>query len=125
MAGSVAVLAGTLICAFTTASIDGRAPFDSAAAARAVPVADAPGLAVLRLDDNRPRLAVLRHEGVWLSLRTAPDVDHGNRVAVLDIAQSGKRAGQAVLVVSDPEAAARIVSREGACQVEPGAEGMP
>jgi len=115
----VTALAGALVCAFTTASIDGRAAFDSAAVARAVPVADTPGLAVLRLDDAPPRLAAVRREGVWLSLRTEPDIDHGNRVAVLDLAQEGPRAGLAVLVVSDPEAAARIVSREGTCAPEP------
>jgi hypothetical protein len=117
MAGPV-TLAGALVCAFTTASIDGRAAFDSAAVARAVPLADAPGLAVLRLDGTPPQLAAVRRDGVWLSLRTAPDRDHGNRVAVLDIAQGGPRAGLAVLVLSDPDSAARIVSREGACRAE-------
>ena len=115
MAGIVTALAGALVCAFTTASIDGRAAFDSAAMVRAAPVTGAPGLAVLRLDDTPPQLAAVRRDGVWLSLRTAPDMDHGNRAAVLDIAQSGRRSGQAVLVVSEPDAAARIVSREGAC----------
>lgn len=112
-----------MVCAFTTASIDGRADFASAAVARAVPMADAPGLAMLRVDDTPPRLAAVRRDGVWLSLRTAPDPDHGNRVAVLDIAQSGARAGLAVLVVSEPDAAARIVSREGTCTPVPGTEG--
>jgi hypothetical protein len=107
-----------LVCAFTTASIDGRAAFESAASARATPLPDAPGLAVLRLDETPPQLAAVRREGVWLSLRTAPDDDHGHRVAVLDIAQAGPRAGLAVLVVSDPESAARIVSREGSCRTE-------
>jgi len=119
VAGTVTTLAGALVCAFTTASVDGRAAFDSAVSARAVPVADVPGLAVLRLDDTPPQLAAVRRDGVWLSLRTAPDIDQGNRVAVLDLARSGPRAGLAVLVVSDPTGAARIVSREGHCTGEP------
>ena len=114
----VTALAGVLVCAFTTASIDGRAAFGSGAMVRAAPVAGAPGLAVLRLGDAAPQLAAVRRDGVWLSLRTEPDDDHGGRVAVLDLAQAGPRAGLAVLVVSEPDAAARIVSREGTCRAE-------
>ena len=118
MAGAITALVGALVCTFTTASIDGRAAFDSMAVAQAAPVPDAPGLAVLRLGDGPPRAAVIRREGVWLSLRTAPDPDHGGRVAILDLAQAGQHEGDAVLVISDPDAAARMVSRTGTCRTE-------
>jgi hypothetical protein len=107
---------GGLDCLFDTASIDGRTAFDSVLTARADPVPDAPHLAMLWVGNEPGRLALVQREGVWLSLRTATDIDHDNRVTVLDIAESGPNAGLAVLVVSQPgEPAAGIISREGRC----------
>jgi len=118
MADPVTVLAGVLVCTFTTASVDGRAAFDSTSVARAEPVADAPGLVMLGIDDLAPRPASIQRTDEWLSLRGAVDPDHGQRVAVLDVVQAGPQTGEAVLVVMDLDGAARVVTRRGTCQVE-------
>jgi len=106
---------GGLRCAFTTASIDGRAAFDSALAVAAMPLAGRSDLAVLQTGEGAARLAAVTHEGVWLSLRTEPDIDHAYRVMVLDVAQAGPATGHATLVVLHPGSATRIVTREGQC----------
>lgn len=108
-----------LECTFDSASIDGRPAFDSGLTARADPLDGYPDLAMLHLGDEDPQLALIRQEGVWLSLRTDPDEDHSQRVAILDFAISGPSKGLAVLIVSEPGTAAEMVSRNGTCTPRP------
>ena len=75
------------------------------------PVAGAPDLAQVDFGDGRTRIARVRHDGVWTSLLTEPDIDHVNRVEVLDFAATGK----ATLVVNDPGTAVGLISRTGTC----------
>ncbi|QIE42594.1 hypothetical protein [Meridianimarinicoccus aquatilis] len=104
-----------LECTFDSASIDGRSAFDSVLTARADPLNGHPELAMLHLGGEDPQLALIRQEGVWLSLRTDPDEDHNQRVTILDFAISGPSEGLAVLIVSEPGTATEMVSRNGTC----------
>lgn len=106
---------GGLDCLFESASIDGRPGFPSVAVAAADPLPEEDGIALLRFGDEPAQLAWITREGVWLSLRTDPDIDHDQRVIVLDIAETGPEAGRAVMVISQPGSAAQMLSREGSC----------
>lgn len=100
-----------LDCRFDTAAVDGRAAFDSALRVKVAPLSGQAGLARLVFSDGRIRAARMGREGVWMSFRTAPDLDDGNRVEILDVTD----AGRAVLVTSAPGQTAAMVSREGRC----------
>lgn len=100
-----------LVCRFDRACIERRPCFDSAARVTVDPVAGETDLALVDFGDGRVRLAAVRQQGVWTSLVTAPDLDHANRVEVLDFKADGK----ATLVVNDPGTALRLISRTGTC----------
>ncbi|MCA8882779.1 MAG: hypothetical protein KDA50_03385 [Rhodobacteraceae bacterium] len=105
--------AGALIdCRFDRACIDRRPCYDAQAWAKVTVLDDA--LAVLETDADGRRPALIRREGVWTTVITAPDPDHANRVAVLDWAADGR----ATLVVSSPGTAIEMLSRTGTCDVK-------
>lgn len=107
-----------LVCRFDRACIERRPCFESVAVVTVGPVAGAPDLARVDFGDGRVRIARIRRDGVWTSLQTEPDIDHANRVEVLDFAATGK----ATLVVNDPGTALGLISRTGTCAP---AEGAP
>lgn len=113
LAGGSAV---PVVCAFDTACIDRRPCFDSAARVEVTVLPGMTGIAVLDFGDARRRAARITRDGVWTTLRTDADIDHGGRVEVLDIAPDGR----AVLVVSDPDGAVEMLSREGTCRAQEG-----
>lgn len=120
MSGAVILLAGLaalpgpgaeITCTFTQACIDRRPCFDSPARAKIEVLGD--GIAVLALDGETRRPARLERNGVWKTVVTAPDRDHGNRTHVLDWTEDGR----ATLVVSSPGTAVEMLSRTGTCQI--------
>ena len=113
-AGPAADLA--LACDFDRACIERRPCFDSALRVRVAPVDGAADLARIDFGDGRVRLARVSRIGVWTSLVTDPDIDHANRVEVLDFADSGR----ATLVVNDPGTAVGLISRTGTCRPDDG-----
>ncbi len=100
-----------LVCHFDHACIERRPCFDSRVVVTIGPVAGAPDLAQVDFGDGRTRIARVSQDGVWTSLLTEPDIDHVNRVEVLDFAATGK----ATLVVNDPGTAVGLISRTGTC----------
>lgn len=107
-----------LVCRFDRACIERRPCFDSRVVVTVGPVAGAPDLVQVDFGDGRTRIARVRQDGVWTSLLTEPDIDHANRVEVLDFAATGK----ATLVVNDPGTALGLISRTRTCAP---AEGAP
>jgi len=110
LTGSLSV---PMVCTFDVACIDRRPCFDSSATAMVTILPGKPPIAVLDFGDGRRRAARITREGVWTTFRTGADLDHGNRVEVLDIAPDGR----AVLVVSEPGSDIGMLSREGACTI--------
>ncbi|MCA8879750.1 MAG: hypothetical protein KDA73_07280 [Rhodobacteraceae bacterium] len=104
-----------LLCRFESACIDRRPCFDSSAEVVIRGIDGAADLAQLDFGDGRVRTARIRREGVWTSLVTEPDIDHGNRVEVLDF----DAAGRATLVVNAPGTAVEVLSRTGTCAPAP------
>jgi hypothetical protein len=104
------------VCDFDSACIERRPCFDSTLRVRVAPVAGAADLARIDFGDGRVRLARVSHSGVWTSLVTEPDIDHANRVEVLDFADNGR----ATLVVNDPGTAVSLISRTGTCRPDDG-----
>ena len=104
------------VCDFDRACIERRPCFDSFARVTVAPVAGAADLARIDFGDGRVRLARVSRSGVWTSLVTDPDIDHANRVEVLDFAASGR----ATLVVNDPGTAVGLISRTGTCRPDDG-----
>lgn len=104
-----------LVCRFDRACIERRPCFESHAQVTVTAVPDGLDLAQIDFGDGRVRLAAVRRQGIWTSLVTDPDIDHADRVEVLDFAADGR----ATLVVNDPGTAVGLISRTGTCVAAP------
>ena len=101
-------LAVGLACQFTSAALDGRAPF---ASRYAMTFEGGPTTAVVRSDDDPDRRFRVDQRGIWTTF-TGLDPNVLGRTTVVDIGEDG----WASLVIRQTSGAPKIIAREGNCQ---------